>query len=402
MGKYFYLQWKRISRLLPAALCVAALLFGALAGVFAAFKQINNGSEKYLPVRIGIVGDTEHSFFQIGLQALGSFDSSNFSLELTPVEASEADTALKTGQLSAYVVIPKEFMDNALEGNFMQLDFISTAGATGIASMVKEDFSRSISDILAPAQRGTYGVGNALRDLGLESETMVLEEKMVLRYVEQAVLRSNAYRVEQVGIGNGLNFENYLLCGLSVMLVALLGLSFAPVMICHDHALSRLLQAKGNSAAAQTAVEFTAYFAVMLLLMAVIYAVLAAFSSIIGFSLPGDLGFFAFVPVLLMVAALSYLLYALAGDLITGVLLQFFAVVAMGFVSGCIYPVFFFPEAMQQAAAWLPTGLARAHLAAYITGDSPVTTGLLLVLCSAVFFFAAVFLRKAKLRHFGR
>ena len=66
------------------------------------------------------------------------------------------------------------------------------------------------------------------------------------------------------------------------------------------------------------------------------------------------------------------MLYTLSGDLVGGVLLQFFLGVAMCFVSGCLYPVYFFPESVQHLAQYLPAGLARSHLAGYITGDGAV------------------------------
>ena len=56
------------------------------------------------------------------------------------------------------------------------------------------------------------------------------------------------------------------------------------------------------------------------------------------------------------------LLFTLSGNMVSGLLLQFFGVIGLCYVSGCIYPISAFPMAVQQLAAWLPTGIARHYL----------------------------------------
>ena len=98
------------------------------------------------------------------------------------------------------------------------------------------------------------------------------------------------------------------------------------------------------------------------------------------------------LPVAVLAAAVSYLVYSLVSDLISGVLLQFFVSLALCFVSGCLYPVYFFPSGVQRVAAWLPTGAARNYLAGAPWGLA-VTLGYVLVL-----FLLGSFLRCRKIR----
>ena len=102
------------------------------------------------------------------------------------------------------------------------------------------------------------------------------------------------------------------------------------------------------------------------------------------------------LPVLLLAAAFSFMLYALSRDLIGGVMLQFFVTVILCFVSGCLYPVYFFPVRVQQIAQWLPTGIARAQLASCITYSAPAQTLPMLLGYSAVFIAVGVW---ARVRH---
>ena len=72
------------------------------------------------------------------------------------------------------------------------------------------------------------------------------------------------------------------------------------------------------------------------------------------------------------------------------VLLQFFLSTALCFVSGCMYPVYFFPVSVQRVAAWLPAGLARSQLASCITGENDVQTLLLLLAYALVFSIVGI------------
>jgi ABC-type uncharacterized transport system permease subunit len=82
-------------------------------------------------------------------------------------------------------------------------------------------------------------------------------------------------------------------------------------------------------------------------------------------------GEFGALPAVLVITALSYLLYTLTDHLISGVLLAFFVTVVLCFIGGCMYPVQIFPESVQQLAAVLPSGLARQSLTGCYMGAGP-------------------------------
>ena len=87
------------------------------------------------------------------------------------------------------------------------------------------------------------------------------------------------------------------------------------------------------------------------------------------------------------------MLYCLASDLVGGVLLQFFTSLFLCMLSGCLYPAYFFPAALQKIAAWLPAGLARIRLAGFFTGEENLGTLLCMMGCSVVFFFIGAAVR---------
>ena len=83
------------------------------------------------------------------------------------------------------------------------------------------------------------------------------------------------------------------------------------------------------------------------------------------------------LPVILLVAAWSYFLYSISWNYVTGILLHFFLSIATCFVGGCMYPAYFFPDAIRMAGEILPAGLARMQVASCLTGQGDAVMPLL-------------------------
>ena len=380
MKKYLYLQCKRIFRYLPGAALVVLVLLGGLLAGFSLMTGEAAQSEDNQKYKVAISGDTEDSFLQMGLTALQTFDSTRMSMEILQMDEQAAADALTRGQIVAYVVIPENFVEQAMRGENLTMRFVSTTGASGMASMMKEEITKVVALLMLEAQKGYFGLEDGLRDQNLP---VSLAYDLPVEYVEQILLRDRVYSLEELGISDRLGLEGYLLCGLSVLFLMLCCLPFAPLMIRPDPALGRMLAAKGKKPWVQTLCDFAAYLAALALILLIVLVLGAVLK-------PDAIEFGALlsraIPVLVLAAAFSFMLYSLSGDLISGVLLQFFVTVAMCFVSGCMYPVYFFPESVQKIAAWLPAGVARAQLSGYFTGSQPEYSAIVLWAYCAVFF----------------
>lgn len=385
MDRFFWMQGKRLGKIFPGALLAAIILLGSLLAIFGLVIRQDAAGEENHKFQVALVGYTDDPFLQMGMEAVAAFDSSRFSLELCQMELKDAQKALQAGRIAAYVEVPEGFVSEALRGNILPLKFVSTVGATGLVSIVKEGLTDVISQVLLSAQKGVFGMENAVRDNRLPLGNNM--DRLSIRYTEYVFTRDRVYSLEQLGIADSLGLEGYLLCGLSVLFLLLCCLPYGPLLIRRDLSLRQMLCAKGQSCFAQAISEFGAYFLnlfIMVLVLLLGSAVVAgdkfAFWQVLG----------RVTPVVLMAASLSYLLCWIATDVIGGLVLQFFAVLAMCFISGCLYPVYMFPVKVQQAAAWLPTGIARSLLSGAITGQGAGLLPVWLIGYSLVFFLVAV------------
>lgn len=351
MRKYFLLNCKRTLALLPRVLlgvvCVA-LVLGLLLGAVLAQNSLEQGAR----LSIALVGTTDDPILEMGLAALQSLDSTRYTVDIAALTEQEAQQAMQAGSIAAYAVIPEGFTHEAGYGHFLPIELVTDTGAADLVSIFKTEVTQVLTDILAEARKGVFGVADALDEAGLPSHKPM--NQLAVEYVEFILVRDRTYQVEVLGIGDGLGLEKYMLCALSVLLLGLTCLPFGTVLLLRDMALPRLLAARGVGAFGQTLCEFGAFYLVLL---------------IPGLWLAATgIGVLAVLAATFCLCAVSYLLYQLAADLISGTVLQFLLFAAMAFISGCMYPVYFFPAGLQKLAGWLPTGMARLCLSGSLTG----------------------------------
>ena len=378
MKQYFILRCKQLAKYLPGTFLAMLVLLGSLLGVFQIVVTQDTQSEENQKIQIALVGYADDPFLTMGLTALEAFDSTRFALEIQQMELEDAKTALALGQVAAYVVIPPTFIEEAMDGNILPLEFVSTTGAAGLVSLFKDEVTDVIASILLNAQKGVYGMAEALRDEGLKPGKHM--DKMSIQYAEQVFIRDQVYSLEELGIADELGLAGYLLCGFMVLFLLLCCLPLGPVMIQKDLSFARMLSSRGRPAPQQMLYSYFAYalsllvIALLLLIPGGILADLPVFSIVLQV-----------IPVVIMTAAFSFMLYTLSSDLVGGILLQFFSTLAMCFISGCLYPVYFFPSAVQKAAMWLPAGIARSQLSGVLTGSLSFLPTLLLLGYSVLF-----------------
>lgn len=390
MGKYLYLQLKRLLRILLPALLVAAILFGCLALAYRAVVSMTDDSQMQAKIKFGVVGTAGDFYLEAGMLALNTIDSSRFSIDFLKMDEEDAEAAMRRGELAAYVVIPEGFMDEAMYGNILPIKYVSTVGAVGLVSLLKDEITKMVSDIVIDTQKGIFGTGEAMHEIGLYSGEA--EYEMTLQYFDFIFARSRIYSVKDLGLAKEIGLEQYLLGGFCVVLLMLVCLVFAPWMVRNDMSLARMLCARRRPVVLQTLCDFAVYLLGIACVIAVLMCV-AVWTGWIKLTLGVLL---QWIPIVIAMSALSFLLYELTTNLISGVLLQFFVLLALCFVTGCLYPVTFFPDSVQNLAAYLPTGIARAQLAESFAGVTHIGGAWMLLGYGGIFFGTAVLIRKAK------
>ena len=403
MKTYLYLQFKRVLRFFPFVATVSVLLFLALALILNNAIFLDSNSEEKQRFRIAIVGDSEDTYLDLALKAVETFDSSRFAIAFDRLDEETAQNELRKGSISAYIVMPDGFVRSALRGNLKPIKYITTTGTSELSSIFKDELTAIISSVLKEAQKGVYGLGNALRENVQSVTTSEHMNSFSIEYLTFILDRNNLYNTNELGISDNITLPEYLLCGISVLFLLLMGLPYAPVFVKNDYSLNKKLIIRGDKNYKQVLCEYFSYFLANLLLVCLLLLVISIAGSVMNDIFSGFIPpvseipsiILKIIPAILVLTALTFLFFELSENIVTGVLLYFFSTIALCYISGCFYPIYTFPQVIQDISAFLPTGLSRSYFANCITGSSYLNA-LWLILYSVVFLSIAILLRRYK------
>lgn len=362
--------------MLPCILFVSAIMAGGLYIAYQTVLEDWNSDDSRTRLTVAAVGTDADAMLDVGFTALETMDSSRFSLELVQMDEQQARSALADGTVSAYVVFPEGFLEQALHGDINPIRFVSTTGNRDIFALLKDELTSALADILLSSEYGAFGLGKALRELGhpeLVSEQM---NAISLSYAALLLNRENLYTVEELGAADSMDMMSYMAGGVLTILLFLMVLPFASVLIRDDLAVNKQLCCRGVGSVKQSICEFSAFFLFLTILFGVIGCVLGGNVAAV----------LTVLPVAFCISSIGYLLYSLCKDLISGALLYIITAVGICFLSGCMYPIHFFPTAIQKAAAYLPAFAARRQLSALFSGSvAPEATEQLVITGAACF-----------------
>ncbi len=375
--RYFRAQLLRARKLFPAVLAFFLALALCAAVLLIVLAAKNGSGEEHQRIRVGLVGDLSENYLNIGVFAIQNFDSSRQYLEFLPLEEPEAEQALRSGEITGFVRIPPGFVEAALRGDDVQVQYVAGSSPSSLGPLLMQEVADIISQVVIHAQSGVYGFLSLTDALGTDAQIRrTLTDRLTLDYVQTILAREQVFSVEYLGYSAGLRFGDYYFCAFFLLTVLLCGLPCTGLLVNRDPALSRMLRSRGVGSLRQTAAEALPFFLMLaacaLLLLPAVGAALSGRETglLQGWNGAGDflrLGL-DLLPTVLVLAAMEFFLCQLADGVISGVLLQVLTIMVTAVASGYFLPVHSLPVAVQRLSGWLPTGVALQSAARVLTG----------------------------------
>lgn len=368
--QYFRLLIKRAFKIFPAILLVTVIVLGCLATAGGVLLKSTLTGEKQQKISIGVVGDLESSYLDIGLYALQNMDSSRFYVELVNLTEEEAKTALDERQIQGYILVPENYINNLYLGINAPAKYITLNGPKTLGAMFSEEIVKIVSELVIESQNGMY----SMQDLSLvydDEDYYDNTNTLMLSYMNFILNRTEMYEINDLGIADSLSLGGYYVCGIATLFLLLWGVSCNRLFSSRNLSYHRLLNSSGISPTAQVLCEYGAYATittVMLLLFAGIFGIMISFVKLPVPELlqAGVIDCLLFVirliPAVLMITLMQYTFYELIPNFIGALLAQFFSFLILGYLSGCLYPNFFFPDFLRNLMECLPVGLAFSFI----------------------------------------
>ncbi|SHO48594.1 ABC transporter permease [Anaerocolumna xylanovorans] len=403
---YLWIQLKRMGKTFPSILLMTLLLTGSMVLLAHLLLETDASGEEKQKVEIGLVGDLSDSYLGFGIYAIKNMDSSRFAVEFQPMTEKEAIAGLNAGELSAYVSIPDGFMDSIAWGENKQITYVTSSGSVGLGTIIMNELAETISSLLTESQNAIYGMRKFVKENNMQDRLGKATDDMNLRYINFILNRASLYELKIIGVSNQLSMMGYYVCSIILFFLLLWGINGASLLIRKDAALPRLLAARGQGAACQVFGEYLAYLALMLASLFCIAVILEIGMKMTGFQIPEWKGkegavllyfIIRIVPVAAMLSAFQLWLYETVSGMVSGILLQFLCSVCLGYLSGCFYPLYFFPESIEKLAGVLPTGVALKYMDSCLISQTALGKLAVILLYLTFFLLLAVLVRKRKI-----
>lgn len=407
-GGYILAQLKRVCRVFPSVLGTTFLLLGCMALLALVLLRQDGESEDKQKIQIGLAGDIEGSFLGIGIHTVQNLDSSRFTISFVDMTEEEAKKQLMQGKISAYVVVPENFVESVSSGENKPVTYVTSLGAPGIGSLVMNEVVDVISKLIVESQNAIYGMQRLLVLHEMQDIYWESTEEMYFQFIDFILGRTGIYEMEILGVSNSLSFTSYYMCGILVLFLLLWGIACSPLFVKRDLALPKLLAARGQKAFWQVLGEYMAYVALMLATLTFVVLLLVIGMKVTGFTLPewkesgvGELLWFCckMLPVVLVLSAMQFLFYEIISGMVSAILLQFIAALCLGYLSGCFYPISFFPTGIQKLSQILPTGAALQYAGNCLLQKDAAGSILVMGIYFTVFLALATAVRNHKIKN---
>lgn len=405
-GRYIYVYAKRIMKICPVVIIGTVILCAAI--LFGTGMLLNNSNSSTKKIEIGVVGELDNSFFQSGISALESLDSSRYIIDLEQMEEDKAREKLRDGELTAYIIIPDGFVEAVIYGdNDKVIEYVCEQGQAGLMGNVMEELIDSFSRYIIESQSGVYAVLKA----AVELRKRELSDKELLginaRYIGTVLSRDKMCEVETIGVGHNLSLTAYYFCGLLTVILMLCGINSCTYFVGRSKELQKMYMARGHKIYEQIIGEFVPYFGLMLVIFISIWLTvslaIAAKMLYIEEWNDSQLGTLwvmlpKMLPVALFVSLIHFLIYELIDNVIGSILFQFILSICLGYISGCFYPDYFFPELLQNVTAYMPFKVIMRYIAECIRCESVVVSMIMIALYIVVCAGMVLIIRSYKVK----
>lgn len=404
---YQKVQLKRTLKVFPTILFMTMLLLAGAGLLFFMFLKLQQTQpdepKKY---QIGIVGDTDDPFLTMGIATVQDMDSSRFIMDFIILEKEDAEERMKNGELSAYLIVPEDFVHSVMIGENKKIRFISSEGNVDLSTLLLNEVVGIISRMLTESQAAGSGLYAIMKENGLQDSYGTYADMQDLKIALTVLTRTDLYEIETFESDKTISVISYYVCGIFLFFLSIWGINASGILAVKNRSMERLLKSRGHSVASQVVAEYLAYFGLLLLSMLIL-----CFLAFMGMKISERTlaewnyategivfrFFVQLIPVFLLVCAVQFFLYECTQDCISAILLQFVVAIGLSYLSGCFYPISFFPEMIQKLNQALPTGIALSYMCDCIMEEVNPVDILKMTAFVLCFVFCSALIRKVRL-----
>lgn len=407
LKRYLNLQSKRTLKSYIGILALTMVLLLSIVAVGYGIMLDKKSDGSFKRISLGIVGDKSDKLFDMGIELIKKTDTSKLTVDFYEY-TSEQDAIrdMKSGKLNAYVVVPADFAKSIIRGDNKKLNYVMAKSVANMSSSLTREVVDVVSNYIIETQAGVTAMCDYAEAKGSSnSQIKSLDIDMSMEYIGVVTGRESLAEILESGLGGTLSTVGYYVCGLTVFFIMGFGIANCILLVKNDRSLQRLLYSRGYNTPIQIIGEYLPFFVSAAVTLEIVALLIGAVLNFVDISVP-EFEYFIMtdytvmvlklIPAILLITAMQFMLYELVTGVINSVLLQFIVAVILGYISGCFYPIYFFPDAVQKIASILPTGVAMNYFSGILTANIDPVRLIVCIVYAALFIAVAVTVRKIR------
>jgi len=303
-------------------------------------------------VKIALVAEDDNPLIDLAVHYVGNMDSVESICEFQILDENTAFNKLKQGELYAVVYLPPGFIKGILNGSNTPAE-ITLHPDSGADSVLFETLADAAAYTLRTAQAGIYAAIDTFKFYELDGVKTVTNDLNEL-YIDVALGRAKMFDEESVDATEGLSIITFYIASAFVLLLLFSGIGCAAFYKSNNAFLCRIVNRSGIGYLSQIILQGLAMSVCYFIIFCIPY--LSYSYLVIEADFFESLLFFPLLFIMIFgICEFVLLIFRMAKNPHTGVLLLFFISVILLFLSGGILPKAFLPIAVQKFAAFLPS-----------------------------------------------
>ena len=387
--------------MLPGIILMIALVAILLSAVLFALLNSDAYKSEQMRYKLGLVGSTDNEMIDLGVHLLETEDDMQFVLELVQYEdEAEAKAALRSADISAYIVITDEFAD-AVDAmtNDAKLTYYATSGQKGISNVMMDEIALVATNIIVPSEKGICTLRDIMAREGYDkADTYMTVYEIFMAYVNTMMLRGEISTVTELGISDGLTTPQYYFVSLLLFFLLLMTMCFVAYFIGINHAQHKFFSSKGITALQQVLGEFIPLLTVNLISTVVVLVIANAAVKLVAIDIEISARLVAGILLsTVMFTSMGYILYETLVGVINKVLVTFLFYIAGAYASGYFYPKSILPNLLQRAGELIPTGAAFSYVGGVVADRNFGWPVIAMAVYTVAFIVISVLIRKRRI-----
>lgn len=401
---YLKTRLKANFRYFPSALIFTSFIAVLLALLLNAIIGLDSDKVLAEKASVGLVADAEDKYLKTGLSAIKSLDVSKDYLDIVLFDSEEmAENAVRNGEILGYMYLPDGFIRSVLSGENSKAKFVSKNTPNDLLPLIVNEVISTVSDLVVESQTGIFAMENLYIDNHIENLSKDLKA-INIKYISFVIARDDMVSVSELGNLGFVNLQQYYFCAFFVLIVILIGVLCVRISVRRDTELYCLLESRGCKFGIQVMFDFITFVIVPALSVFFVFVLAFALNKFgileLSSLFRGKILSFYFkaLPAVILICAMQFMIYELCENVVSASLLQFVLSIGLAYLSGCIYPISFFPDFVREFAVYLPLGTALQFLKDLAVGNFNLLQSAVCLIYALALIFVSYIIRKVKIR----